>query len=131
MKNSILKTFLTCCICVLFIFAVNAQRHHRGDSSKDLYRTAAIMNIITNSLVRLSILSGNTPVVVPATPVYTAPAPVVAPVVVPVTPVYTAPYPAYTRPVYITPAPRIYRRPPPPPPRHHRRHHGGHHGKRR
>lgn len=127
MKNSIFKTFLTCCICVLFIFAVNAQRHHRGGSSKDLYRAAAIVNIITNSLVGLSILSGNTPVVVPATPVYTAP----APVVVPATPVYTAPYPAYTRPVYITPAPRIYRRPPPPPPRHHRRHHGGHHGKRR
>lgn len=128
MKSSILKTVLSCCICVLFICAVNAQRHHRGGSSKDLYRAAAIVNIIKDSLVGLSILSGNTPVVVPVTPVYTAPAPVVVPAPAPV---YAAPYPAYTRHVYITPAPRIYHRPPPPPPRHHRGHHGGHHGKRR
>lgn len=127
MKKSILKTFLTCCICVLFICAVNAHGHHRGGGSKDLYRAAAIVDIITNSLVGLSVLSGNTPVVVPTTPVYTAPAPVVVPAPAPV---YTAPYPVYTRPVYVAP-PRIYHRPPPPPPRHHGRHHGGHHGKRR
>lgn len=121
MKNSILKTVLTCCICVLFICAVNAHGHHRGGGSKDLYRAAAIVDIVTNSLIGLSVLSGNTPVIAPPAPVYTAPYP--APVVVPApAPVYTAPYPAYTRPVYVAP-PRIYRRPPPPPPRHHGRHH--------
>lgn len=131
MKNSILKTVLTCCICVLFICAVNAHGHHRGGGSKDLYRAAAIVDIVANSLVGLSILSGNTSAVVPAAVV---PAPVVvptpAPVVVPTpAPIYTAPYPVY-RPVYVAP-PRIYRRPPPPPPRHHGGHHGRHHGKRR
>ena len=48
MKNSILKTVLTCCICVLFICAVNAHGHHRGGGSKDLYRAAAIVDIVAN-----------------------------------------------------------------------------------
>ena len=135
MKTKTAKIVCTLAVCVLVAGTVSARSHHHHRGSKDLHRAAAIVDIVTNSLVSLSILSGNTPVVAPApAPVVVAPTPVVAPapVVVAPAPVYVAPPPP-PRPVYVAP-PRRYYRPAPPPPRHHRapaHRGGGHRGGRR
>ena len=122
MKTKTVKIICTLAVCVLVAGTVSARPHHHH-GSKDLHRAAAIVDIVTNSLIGLSILSGNAPVV--TTPVVTTP--VVAPA-----PVYVAPPPP-PRPVYVAP-PRRYHRPAPPPPRHHRapaHRGGGHRGGRR
>ena len=133
MKTKTAKIVCTLAVCVLVAGTVSARSHHHHHGSKDLHRAAAIVDIVTNSLVSLSVLSGNTPVVAPApAPVVVAPTPVVAPA-----PVYVAPAPVYVapppppRPVYVAP-PRRYHRPAPPP-RHHAPAHrgGGHRGGRR
>ena len=133
MKTKTAKIVCTLAVCVLVAGTVSARSHHHHRGSKDLHRAAAIVDIVTNSLVSLSVLSGNTPVVAPA-PVVVAPTPVVAPapVVVAPAPVYVAPPPP-PRPVYVAP-PRRYYRPAPPPPRHHHapaHRGGGHKGGRR
>ena len=120
MKTKTAKIVCTLAVCVLVAGTVSARSHHHHRGSKDLHRAAAIVDIVTNSLVSLSVLSGNTPVVAPA-PVVVAPAPV-----------YVAPPPP-PRPVYVAP-PRRYYRPAPPPPRHHHapaHRGGGHRGGRR
>ena len=135
MKTKTAKIVCTLAVCVLVAGTVSARSHHHHRGSKDLHRAAAIVDIVTNSLVSLSVLSGNTPVVAPApAPVVVAPTPVVAPapVVVAPAPVYVAPPPP-PRPVYVAP-PRRYYRPAPPPPRHHHapaHRGGGHRGGRR
>ena len=135
MKTKTAKIVCTLAVCVLVAGTVSARSHHHHRGSKDLHRAAAIVDIVTNSLVSLSVLSGNTPVVAPApAPVVVAPTPVVAPapVVVAPAPVYVAPPPP-PRPVYVAP-PRRYYRPAPPPPRHHHapaHRGGGHKGGRR
>ena len=124
MKTKTVKIVCTLAVCVLVAGTVSARSHHHHHGSKDLHRAAAIVDIVTNSLIGLSVLSGNSPVV--TTPVVTTPAPVyVAPA-----PVYVAPPPP-PRPVYVAPPRRYYR--PAPPPRHHAPAHrgGGHRGGRR
>ncbi len=117
MKKKTVKIICTLAVCVLVAGTVSARPHHHGGGGKDLHRAAAIVDIVTNSLIGLSILSGNAPVVT-------------TPVVTPV-PVYVAPPPP-PRPVYVAP-PRRYHRPAPPPPRHRAPAHrgGGHRGGRR
>ena len=145
MKTKTAKIVCTLAVCVLVAGTVSARSHHHHRGSKDLHRAAAIVDIVTNSLVSLSVLSGNTPVVAPApvvtTPVVTTPVvttPVVTtPVVTTPAPVVVAPAPGYVapppppRPVYVAPPRRYYR--PAPPPRHHAPAHrgGGHRGGRR
>ena len=137
MKTKTAKIVCTLAVCVLVAGTVSARSHHHHRGSKDLHRAAAIVDIVTNSLVSLSVLSGNTPVVAPApvvtTPVVTTPVVTTpAPVVVAPAPVYVAPPPP-PRPVYVAP-PRRYYRPAPPPPRHHHapaHRGGGHRGGRR
>lgn len=135
MKSKTLKLVCTLAVCVLVAGTMNARpHHHRGGGSKDLYRAAAIVDIVANSLVGLSVLAGKAPVVAAPAPVVTpapvvvAPTPVVAPAPVVVAPapapIYVAPPPP-PRPIYVTP--RHYRPAPPPPPRHAPRHHGGGH----
>lgn len=129
MKTKTVKIVCTLAVCVLVAGTVSARPHHHH-GSKDLHRAAAIVDIVTNSLVGLSILSGNTPVV--TTPVVTTPVVTPAPVYVAPTPVYVAPPPP-PRPIYVAP-PRRYYRPAPPPQRHHRapaHRGGGHKGGRR
>lgn len=124
MKRILLKTVLICCIGIFFIGNMNARPHHHH-GSKDLYKAAAIVDIVANSLIGLSVLSGNTSVITTptyVTPTYVTPTPVyVAP-----TPVYVNPRPVYVnpRPVYVAPPSRIYHRPAPPPRRHHHGHRG-------
>ena len=128
MKTKTVKIVCTLAVCVLVAGTVSARPHHHH-GSKDLHRAAAIVDIVTNSLVGLSILSGNTPVV--TTPVVTTPVVTPAPVYVAPTPVYVAPPPP-PRPIYVAPPRRYYR--PAPPPRHHRapaHRGGGHKGGRR
>ena len=133
MKTKTVKIVCTLAVCVLVAGTVSARPHHHH-GSKDLHRAAAIVDIVTNSLVGLSILSGNTPVVttpVVTTPVVTTPVVTPAPVYVAPTPVYVAPPPP-PRPIYVAPPRRYYR--PAPPPRHHRapaHRGGGHKGGRR
>ena len=102
MKTRTTKLICTLALCVLTLGALSA-RHHHGPSKgeRNLRRAADIVSIVTNSLVGLSVLSGNTP----------APAVVVAPPPPPPRPVIVTPPPP-PRPVIVTP--------PPPPPRHYR-----------
>lgn len=133
MKTKTVKVVCTLAVCVLVAGGLSARphHHHRGN---DLHKAAAIVDIVTNSLVGLSILSGNTPAVVtPAPVVVTPPAPVV---VTPPPPVYVTPAPTVyvappppPRPVYVVPPARRYIAPPPRAPRRAPAHHRG--GRRR
>ena len=112
MKTRTTKLICTLALCVLTLGALSA-RHHHGPSKgeRNLRRAADIVSIVTNSLVGLSVLSGNTP----------APAVVVAPPPPPPPrPVIVTPPPPPPRPVIVTPPPPLPRhyRPAPPPRRH-------------
>ncbi|MBR4076889.1 MAG: hypothetical protein IKK25_08535, partial [Lentisphaeria bacterium] len=102
MKTKTAKIVCTLAVCVLVAGTVSARSHHHHRGSKDLHRAAAIVDIVTNSLVSLSVLSGHTPVVAPApAPVVVAPTPVAAPA-----PVVVAPTPVVApAPVVVAPAP--------------------------
>ena len=106
MKNKTKNILMALAVIGAVFTATEASargRYHHHHGSKDLYRAAAIVDIVANSLTGLSILSGKAPVVV-------APAPVVTPA-----PVYVAP----SRSVYRRPAPprRVRTTPPPRSPR--------------
>ncbi|MBR4884592.1 MAG: hypothetical protein IKZ33_04685, partial [Lentisphaeria bacterium] len=90
MKTKTAKLVCTLAVCVLVAGTVSARphHHHHGGGSKDLYRAAAIVDIVANSLVGLSVLAGKpvvaTPAVAAPAPVVVAPQPVVAPAPAPV-----------------------------------------------
>lgn len=104
MKKKMIKIVCALSLCIFVAGAVSARPHHHHGGGRDLHRAAAIVDIVTNSLIGLNVLSGNAPVyVVPPAPV----------------PVYVPPPPPPPPPVIVIP-PRRHYRPAPPPRRHYK-----------